>query len=98
MIQSLPFQFWQGFGIVLIVINLLAFSLMGVDKRRARRQRWRIPESTLFLPALLGGGVGAYLGMKLFHHKTKHWYFRLGFPLLALIQIALVLFLLAQYR
>ncbi|MCI8871225.1 MAG: DUF1294 domain-containing protein [Lawsonibacter sp.] len=70
-------------------VNLAAFFLMGADKRRARRGAWRIPERTLFLAALLGGGAGAVLGMRLFHHKTRHWYFRLGLPAVLLVQLAL---------
>ena len=76
-------------------INILAFSLMGIDKRRARRHLWRIPEKTLFLVVLLGGGIGGTLGMFFFRHKTKHWYFRLGFPAIAILEYAaLVYFLL----
>ena len=49
---------------------------------------WRIPEKTLFLPAILGGALGGVAGMRLFHHKTRHWYFKYGFPLLLLLQLA----------
>ena len=56
----------------LLVWNFVAFALMGVDKAKARRGRWRIPEKTLFLSAILGGSVGAMLGMSLFRHKTQH--------------------------
>ena len=69
-------------------VNLIAFVMMGLDKRRARRGQWRIPERTLFLFPLLGGALGGTLGMRCFHHKTKHWYFRFGFPALAVLQIA----------
>ena len=72
----------------LLAVNLAAFCLMGLDKRRARREEWRIAERTLFLPVLLGGALGGTLGMKIFHHKTRHWYFRFGFPLLLLLQLA----------
>ena len=75
-------------GIYLLVVNLTAFVLMGIDKRRARKDLWRIKERTLFLPVLLGGGVGGILGMKVFHHKTKHWYFRFGFPVILILEIA----------
>ena len=71
----------------LLLINLVAFLLMGLDKRRARRNRWRISEKTLFLSAVLGGSVGAIAGMYLFHHKTRHWYFRYGLPALLALQI-----------
>ena len=82
--------------IYLVIINLIAFILFGVDKKRARRQEWRISEKSLFLPALLFGSIGANLGMHVFHHKTKHWYFRYGLPLILIVQIALVA-LLSKY-
>ena len=75
--------------IYLIGINLAGFIIMGVDKKRAIRGAWRISEASLFLTALLGGSLGCILGMQHFRHKTKHWYFRVFFPLFALIQIAL---------
>lgn len=71
----------------LLLINLIAFALMGLDKGRARRGQWRVSEKALFLPAILGGSVGAVLGMRLFHHKTRHWYFRYGLPALLLLQV-----------
>ena len=80
-------------GIYLLAVNLIAFILMGVDKRRAKKDLWRVKETTLFLPVLLGGGVGGILGMKVFHHKTKHWYFRLGFPAILILEIAGAAFL-----
>jgi len=60
---------------------------MGADKRRARRGEERVAEATLFAWALLGGALGGWLGMERFHHKTRHWYFKWGFPLLAILQI-----------
>ena len=80
-------------GIYLLAVNLWAFALMGIDKRRAKKDLWRIKERTLFLPVLLGGGVGGILGMKVFRHKTKHWYFRFGFPAILILEIAGVLWL-----
>ena len=71
----------------LLVWNFVAFALMGVDKAKARRGRWRIPEKTLFLSAILGGSVGAMLGMSLFRHKTQHRRFRLGLPLILALQV-----------
>lgn len=71
----------------LILINLAAWGLMGTDKYRARKHAWRIPERTLFAVALLGGSLGAILGMYLWHHKTKHWYFVIGMPLILVAQI-----------
>lgn len=75
--------------IYLILMNLIGFGLMGVDKQRARRRDWRIPEKVLFGAALLGGSVGAWAGMYLFHHKTRHWYFVVGMPLILAVQTAL---------
>ena len=81
---------WQVLlGLWLLIINLIAFALMGVDKRRARREgAWRIPERRLFLSALLGGSVGAIAGMHVFHHKTRHRGFRWGMPAILLAQLA----------
>lgn len=74
----------------LILVNLWAFALMGFDKYRARKKgARRIRERTLFLSALLGGGLGACLGMWCFRHKTKHWYFAVGMPLILLAEAAL---------
>lgn len=76
----------------LVCINLAAFALMGVDKRRARRRQWRVPEKLLFLTALLGGSAGAWVGMYAFHHKTRHWYFVVGMPVILLVQLLLIRF------
>ena len=76
--------------VVLIMMNLLAFALMGIDKAKAKAGAWRIPEKTLFLVTALFGGLGGTLGMSFFRHKTKHWYFKLGFPALLVVQIALL--------
>lgn len=73
----------------LLAVNLAAFGLMGWDKRQARKGGWRVPEKTLFLSALLGGSPGAILGMQLFRHKTKHWYFKFGMPAILIVQLAL---------
>ena len=75
-------------GLYLLCANLAAFFLMGTDKQRARLGKRRVPERTLFLPAVLGGALGGTLGMHIFHHKTRHWYFRWGFPLLLILQLA----------
>ena len=74
----------------LVGINLLGFFLMGLDKHRAKRNRWRISEVSLFLPAILGGSLGSLLGMHLFHHKTRRWYFRWGFSALLVVWIMLL--------
>ena len=80
----------------LAAVNLVAFTVYGVDKAKARRGAWRIPEKTLFLLPLLGGSVGALLGMRVFHHKTKHWYFVWGVPAILLAQLALAVWLLTR--
>jgi len=63
---------------------------LGIDKKKAEKGKWRISELTLFIPALLFGGVGSTLGMYVFRHKTKHWYFAIFMPILALLDIALL--------
>ncbi len=80
----------------LIAINLVTFAVYGADKRRALRGAWRVPEKTLFLLPLLGGSVGALLGMRVFRHKTKHWYFVWGVPAILLAQLALAVWLLCR--
>ena len=71
-------------------MNLLGLLLMGADKSLARRHKWRIAERTLFLTAALGGAFGAWLGMYLFRHKTKHWYFVAFMPLLSALWVAAI--------
>lgn len=61
-------------GIFVVVMNIISFSLMGHDKKRARQGKWRVPEKTLFLVTACFGGLGGVLGMRVFHHKTQHWY------------------------
>ena len=75
---------------VLIVMNLVSFALMGIDKRRAQRGAWRISERALLLTTACFGGLGGVMGMRLFHHKTKHWYFRVFFPVLLVVQIVAI--------
>lgn len=77
-----------------LLINLVAFLLMYIDKESAKSGGWRIPEKTLFLAAALGGGVGGTIGMFRLRHKTRHWYFRYGFPALAGVQVLLALYVL----
>lgn len=86
------------FLILYAVMGVIAFSTYGIDKYRAKHDLWRIPEKTLLLLALLGGALGAYVGMKAFHHKTQHTKFKIIVPLLALIQIAAVFWLLGWIR
>lgn len=74
----------------LAFMSIILFFAMGIDKRKAKKARRRISEKSLFTLAVLGGAVGGTIGMHLFHHKTKHWYFRYGFPLIAAGQIVLI--------
>lgn len=76
--------------VILIGMNTLSFFLMGHDKKCARQGKWRVPEKALFLAAACFGGLGGVLGMKVFHHKTKHWYFKVFFPVLLVMQVALL--------
>ena len=84
---------WTVLLVWLAAINLLTFIVYGADKHRARKGKWRVPEKTLFLLPLLGGSIGALLGMRVFHHKTKHWYFVWGIPAILLAQIALAVWI-----
>ena len=79
--------------IILLLMNLLAFILYGVDKHKARKGAWRIPEATLLLAAFLGGSLGALLGMEVFRHKTKHWQFKVLVPVFFILHIALAVWL-----
>jgi uncharacterized membrane protein YsdA (DUF1294 family) len=76
-----------------VIINLISFIVMGLDKHKAQKRQWRIPESTLFVLALIGGSIGSILGMRIFHHKTRHWYFVYGMPAILIVQVILVLLL-----
>ena len=74
----------------LLLINLILFAVMGIDKYKARNGLWRIPEKTLFGLALIGGSIGGILGMKVFRHKTKHNSFKFGFPAILIAQLAII--------
>lgn len=73
-----------------IAMNLAGFLSMGIDKDRARKQKWRIRERTLFLLAILGGSAGSILGMRIFHHKTKHPAFTIGMPVILAVQLLII--------
>ncbi len=77
----------------LLIINAVAFIVYGIDKLKARKGRWRISEATLLLLALVGGSVGAWLGMKVWHHKTMHRKFQYGLPTILLLQLAIAVYL-----
>ena len=81
------------FIIYVSIINMIGLLIMGIDKSRARKHRFRIPEKSLFLCGILGGSIGTWAGMYLFHHKTRHWYFVVGMPLILFVQILLLAFL-----
>lgn len=82
---------WIIIAIYLAVVNITGFIIMGVDKSKAKRRKWRIPEATLFLIAAIGGSIGSIAGMYTFRHKTKHWYFVVGMPAILIVQIALAI-------
>ncbi len=77
--------------IYILMINLVGFILMGVDKKRAAKHAFRIPEASLFTIACIGGSIGSILGMKFFHHKTRHWYFVYGMPIILILQILFII-------
>ena len=77
----------------LLVVNTLTFLLYGIDKYKAKKARWRTSEATLLMMAVIGGSIGAWAGMRLWHHKTMHKKFKYGIPLIILLQVALVFYL-----
>lgn len=86
----------ESYGIIMVyleLVNLAAFALMGIDKQRAKQGRRRIPETTLILSAVFGGGIGALAGMYLFRHKTRKQKFTVGIPVILVMQIAFFLLL-----
>ena len=76
--------------VIIAIMNIVTFALMGHDKRCARQGKWRVSEKTLFLMTACFGGLGGVLGMRVFHHKTQHWYFKVFFPVLLIVQIVLL--------
>ena len=81
----------------LIIMNIAGFASMGIDKAKAKKNAWRIPEATLFMIAILGGSIGSILGMQVFRHKTKHWYFAVGMPVIFFAQLALTVLILIKF-
>lgn len=77
------------FLIFYIVMNMVSFAFYGIDKKRAIKKEWRIPEKVLLTVALVGGSLGALIGMYFFHHKTKHWKFRIMVPLFMIVHFFL---------
>lgn len=80
-----------------IIINIIGLLSMFIDKYHAIKNKWRIPEKTLFLIAILGGSIGSNIGMRLFRHKTKHWYFVFGMPAILIIQLVIISLVLGKY-
>ena len=77
----------------LLAVNIATFLLYGIDKYKAKKNKWRISEATLLLMAVIGGSIGAWAGMRLWHHKTMHKKFKYGIPLIIIMQVALVAYL-----
>lgn len=84
-------------AVALAVVNALAFLQMGEDKLRARRQQWRISEKRLLLTAACFGALGAWAGMRVFRHKTKHNAFRIGIPVMLILQLIVLILLIIKY-
>lgn len=83
--------------IYLAVINVIGFLSMGIDKAKAKKGAWRVPEKTLFLFPILGGGLGSWIGMYVFRHKTKHWYFVIGIPAIFIIELVIAVYILMKF-
>lgn len=85
------------FGMLLIIyiliINIIGFIICRIDKIRSKKKEWRIAEKTFFIIAALGGAIGVYSGMYFFRHKTKHWYFVVGIPVIFIAELTLAIFL-----
>lgn len=76
-----------------LAINIVSFFLYGIDKYKAKKGRWRISEATLLMMAVIGGSIGAWVGMRLWHHKTMHKKFKYGIPIIIILQVCLVVYL-----
>ncbi len=85
---------WMIIAAYLIIVNLVGFLMMGIDKRKAIKGAFRIPEATLFIVALIGGSIGSIAGMYTFRHKTRHFSFVYGMPAILILQVILVILLL----
>lgn len=79
--------------IYLVAMNVVTFFMYGIDKWKAKRSKWRISEATLLRLAVIGGSIGAWLGMKVWHHKTMHKKFQFGIPLIIVAQVAMIIWL-----
>ena len=81
----------------LLAVNITSFLLYGIDKYKAKKGRWRISEATLLLMAVIGGSIGAWGGMRIWHHKTMHKKFKYGIPIIIILQVALAVYLLTNF-
>ena len=81
----------------LLAVNIATFFLYGIDKYKAKKGRWRISEATLLMMAVIGGSIGAWAGMRLWHHKTMHKKFKYGIPIRIILQVALAVYLLTNF-
>ena len=80
----------------LVIMNIIGLGVMRLDKSKARHHAWRIPEKTLFLVSFLGGSIGIWAGMYLFRHKTRHWYFVVGVPVIVLLQAVITIYFITR--
>ncbi|CAM4085037.1 DUF1294 domain-containing protein [Listeria booriae] len=81
-----------------IMINVIGFATMGIDKAKAQKHQWRIPEATLLLCAFLGGGIGSWIGMYFFHHKTHKWKFKILVPLAIVLHVGVIFYLYTYFQ
>ena len=82
----------------LLAVNIVTFILYGIDKYKAKEGKWRISEATLLTMAAIGGSIGAWAGMRLWHHKTMHKKFKYGIPVIIILQVALAVYLLTNFE
>ena len=95
--QMIPLKHLHVVLIYLAVINVVTFFMYGIDKWKAKKSKWRIRETALLGLAVLGGSIGAWLGMKVWHHKTQHKKFKYGVPAIIIVQLALIGYLLYEH-
>ena len=79
----------ESISTIIVIINIVTFIIYGIDKYKAKKGKWRIPENSLIGLAIIGGSIGAYLGMRVWHHKTMHLKFKYGIPLIIVIQLVI---------
>ena len=82
----------------IVAVNIATFLLYGIDKYKAKKGKWRISEATLLTMAAIGGSIGAWAGMRLWHHKTMHKKFKYGIPVIIILQVALAVYLLTNFE